>query len=724
MSVFTTGIFNAPKYSAFPWSHQNKISMNVGPITPIATEFLNTGDKFQLEDVADVVRLAPLQAPTLDTYKIDIHAFALRLRSLGHVTKDPWSYEDFFNLNKNVDGSRGLPSLPLGWLLSLNGFRNGTLLETIGFPTFKQEREDFLQYLRRSCPWIFDPIVNFAVFPAGSGLDASISMQGFYPASTPAEIVGSDYGNAFPNLDRSALASLGYSASFGSLNATYASHYQMGFSGSEQGVVGTIDTMLPFKRTLISFIVDKYPEVVDFDFVPDSFGVYPRNLSLDLEDGELLPHWMRDFNGTNLLDKVYEKYKIDAVSVMKDYEDYLLDTLLSLTTNAAQPSNVAYIAAFGYGANSYFAGLRTYVLSLFPELPAYAMPELGLSTTTDKFIPVYFLDGYYKIISDWYINTALFEPDRFFVEHSFYETYKNAQTLGVAVARSRAKALNNLFHRYWENDYFTSAFPDPQAGSAVGIPVNGTIVDLRNANAMQKLKERLMYAGSRFRDVLFAVTGKKTSAAILEMSEVLGSWSNVVNIDSVLQQSASQNGSPLAQYAGTGLAYRGGSKGFSYTAEEPTMIFFFASIRPRASYFQGLSRKFTRTNVYDYAIPQLANVGEQAIRITELYLGTDIQVSDPAEDTIFGYTRRNGDWMWTPDEIHGDFRASLDYWHNARVFGSKPSLSESFLQIRPAEDNLNRVFAVTSDSYNHFYCNFTFVGQVIRSLPKHVHYDL
>ena len=276
-----------------------------------------------------------------------------------------------------------------------------------------------------------------------------------------------------------------------------------------------------------------------------------------------------------------------------------------------------------------------------------------------------------------------------------------------------------LFNRYWPNDYFMSSFPTPQAGQAVSIPVNGTIVDLRNANALQKLRERLLYAGSRFRDVLYSLTGKRTSSAIMDMSEVIGSWSNTINVDSVLQQSASENGSPQANYAGTGLGFRGGSRGASYVAEEPTVIMFVCSIVPKASYFQGLHRKFTRCDVYDYDIPQLANVGEEPVYKRELYLDVDHD-----DQPTLSYQRRNGSFMWTPDEVHGDFQTSLDFWHNARIFGSCPQFQRSLLQINPKDDNLNRIFAVNSDSVNHFYCHFTFEGSVIRHLPKHVHYDL
>lgn len=713
MSVFNIGLFNGPRYSAFPWSHDNKISMSAGKLTPIAWEFLNTGDKIEF-DVADVVRLAPMVAPTLDTYRVDIHAFAMRLRSLGNANRNPWVYEDFFNLNKNTDGSKSLPSIPLCCLLAINGFRNGTLIESLGFPTFKKDRDEYLNFLRNKCPWVFDPIiVHEAITLEDVDLQALLT---FVPSSIPREVETSEgVTSSYIDFD-----SLPHSYDNGQ---SYFSYPLFRFrSGS---FVYSDQLTLPFKGTLVSYLIQKYPEIIG------AVGSVSYN---NLGGSSFVAgssYYFGQYEGINLLDKVFELYKKDAISVMKEFEDWLLDGLLEMSEASDisdDGSSLYYIT--GYRADSFFARLNLSLTTMFPDLPLFST---ALDGPISRFIPSYPFDSYIKIYSDWYINTAIQDPDSVFASYSFDALWRQFSD-GESFASddkeefySKLREVNQMFKRFWANDYFTSAFPSPQAGQAVGIPVNGTIVDLRNANAMQKLKERLLYAGKRFRDVMFAITGHKTSAAILEMSEVLGSWSNVINVDSVLQQSETSNSSPQAGYAGTGLGYRTGGKDVKYRADEPTLIMVIASIVPQASYFQGLSKKFCRSNVYDYAIPQLANIGEQVVRTGELYLGSDAINPNGDSDvssTIFGYTRRNGDWMWTPNEVHGDFRGSLDFWHNARVFGSMPSLSVNFLQVNAEDDNLNRIFAVQSDSYDHFYCNFSFTGHVIRSLPKHVHYEL
>lgn len=705
MSVFNVGLFKGPRYSAFPWEHNNKISMKGGKIVPIAWDFLNTGDKIDKVDVSNVVRVAPMVAPTLDTYRVDVHAFAVRLRSIGHVARNPWVYEDFFNLNKNVDGSASLPSLPLGMLFSVNGFRNGTLYESMGFPTFKSLRENYLEHIRKNAPWVFDSVARALQF-------VSVYVQGssgiyVMPSSIPMEKSGSQ------SYQYDLLDSFWNQFSLVTSGGTPTSYYL--------NVDGDSNQPLSYRGTLIDFVFEKYPGVFaqKFDnrsFNKDSLGVTITNAQGIL--GTITDNFWSSFN---VLDKVFELYKVDSISVLREFEDWLLDGVLSLSSNGNISETSDFYFIYNFSSTSLFRYILSVIYSSFPNLRDGVLIS---GSYVDKLIPAYSFEAYWKIISDWYINTAITEPDNFFLNHITDDSVWTSQGLSSwRLRRDRISLMNSFANRYWNNDYFTSAFPSAQIGSAVGIPVNGTIVDLRNANAMQKLKERLLYAGQRFRDVLYGVYGKKTSAAILEMSEVLASWSNTINVDSVLQNSESSVNSPQAEYAGTGLGYRSGGKPFSYTAEEPTVIMIVASIVPQASYFQGLPRKFMRSNIYDYAIPQLANVGEQQIYRGELYLDYDYVPNNPNQ-AIFGWTRRNGDFMWTPNEVHGDFRGSLDFWHNSRVFGSVPSLSTSFLEVKEDRDNLNRIFAVSSPSIDHFYCRFDFGGQIIRSLPKHVHYEL
>ena len=759
MNPFNVSIFSKPSYSSFPWKHGNRISMNAGKVHVIGWEYLDTGEKIE-GDLGGVIRQAPMLAPTLDSYKCDVHGFAVRLRTIGQVSRDPWSYEDFFNLNVNTDGSKTLPMVSLGALIAVNRFRTGTLFEELGVPTYNVLRNRYLDYLKQQLSFVFDPVAKMLCIP--------FAMSGNYnpvdaicPASAPSYIPDIDpdlsYLSLKPEFDFiSHGASNAYSGSYDNMFSIYLHHFSGSF-GFGVGFPSTVmlpsvaslrndplDTTIkarnvPFGAScsLVKYVLDKYPSV--YDYICTSWGVY------DFNDPTykrfLFPYGKCVSIPVNIISKVYDKSvnvldilweleKVDAVSVLKDFTDYLLDSFWSFIkvshiSDGFDDSLGTNLSLYNCTDISIGANVIRGLKNLYPDLPYYTVYDDA--NITDVSIPFYPFLAYRKLISDWYINTAITNPDDYFFEFiADTDTTSISDFAQPAYNNSDVRAalieLNDLFNRYWKNDYFTSAFPTPQAGAAVGIPVNGTIVDLRNANAMQKLKERLLYAGTRFRDVLYSLTGKRTSAAIMDMSELIGKWSIDINVDSVLQQSESTKDSPQANYAGVGLGYRSGGANCVYVAEEPTVVFFVASIRPTASYFQGMPRKLIRSNVYDYDIPQLANIGEQKILRAELY--ADYNTLQAGLDPVFGYTRRNGDFMQCFDEVHGDFRNSLDFWHNARIFSAPPQLSNGFLSVRPKEDNLNRIFAVSSDSVDHFYCHFIFDMHIVRHLPKYIHYDL
>lgn len=708
---FSTGVFSAPKFSAFSWSHGNRISMDAGKIHVIGSEYLDTGEKFDLNSIGNVTRVAPMKAPTLDTYQTDIFAFACRLRTLGMATRNPWVYDDFFNLRDNINTNKRLPDIPLAVLFGVNRFRNNTLLENFGLPTFKNLREDYLSFLRSQCSYIFDSLVSLKYFNEGS---SSSSLYYISPFSQPRPFPFSYF--PFNDID-------------------YYYHW-------EGSYIGEYD--VPFKGSLFAYVLSRFPDILTYIYT--SFGID----SGDVSNVDISPVGISFFHAAglqsssfDLLSYLYELYHIDSLSILKDYEDWLLDGLFEMRSYDSDEIDLSGLCnVLDIYPDSIGAEIIKNLRYNFPDLPTEDLQLCMGQQIEAPLVPTYFFDAYNKIVADWFINTALVDPDDFYINASkfFHPRAANGSEMNWTTifnsgssttpqqiykqAIADYKQTNGFHYRYWRNDYFTSCFPTAQAGSAVQIPINGTIVDFRNANSWQKLKERLLYAGHRLKDVLFALTGKKTSSAIMDMSEVLGAWSNTINVDAVLQQSESTNSQPLANYAGTALGYRSGGKGAYYVAEEPTVIIFVASIRPRASYFQGLHRKFQRAYITDYDIAQLANVGEDVVHTSELYFDGDSAKYKSYEDSVFGYQRRYGSFMWAPDEVHGDFRGNLDFWHNSRIFGSEPSLSLEFMQVKPDEDNLNRIFAVTSDSVNHFYAHFTFEGNVIRHLPKAAMYEL
>ena len=92
---------------------------------------------------------------------------------------------------------------------------------------------------------------------------------------------------------------------------------------------------------------------------------------------------------------------------------------------------------------------------------------------------------------------------------------------------------------------------------------NTNIIELRRAFRIQEFLERMNAGGSRLTEMIYSMFGVKSPDARLQRAEFIGASHNPVLVDAVYQTSASQEGSPLADFAGKALSV-GGQKPISY----------------------------------------------------------------------------------------------------------------------------------------------------------------
>ena len=338
-------------------------------------------------------------------------------------------------------------------------------------------------------------------------------------------------------------------------------------------------------------------------------------------------------------------------------------------------------------------------------------------------LPIY---AYWRIVSDWYVNPNYVDSKEFFDKKWSILDKIHYASHSTAPSSYLSKDVLRPYLRNYASDYFTTAFLDTQAGNAVSIPTNGTIIDLRQANAIQKLRERALYAGKRYIDSVLAFFGVKSSDVRLDRTEVLARDNYHVNISAVTQTNQSDIDkmldTPMGSYVGEGYSAGGRGK-FDYTAEEHGVIMCMISIRPKASYMQGINPLLTKSKVTDFIIPDLAQIGEQSIPNCHLFCDFDYKKNNLSFVGTFGYTRRYAEFMFAQSETHGDFRNTLNYWHATRMFDNAPSAGSEFNEIDVDRDNINRIFAVP-EGVNHVYQYLYFDIDCISPLPRYVHYDL
>lgn len=274
---------------------------------------------------------------------------------------------------------------------------------------------------------------------------------------------------------------------------------------------------------------------------------------------------------------------------------------------------------------------------------------------------------------------------------------------------------------YWQTGSPASSFPGvyPDNLYAVG----DTSVQMASINALrmafqiQKLYERDARGGSRYIEILKSHFGVTSPDARLQRPEYLGGNRVPININQVIQQSGTGSGSSTPQGTVVGMSQTTDSHAdFIKSFTEHGFIIGVMVARYDHTYQQGLDRLWSRKDRFDYYWPVFANIGEQAVKNKEIYAQGNAE-----DDEVFGYQEAWADYRYKPNRVTGEMRSayaqSLDVWHLADDYSSRPSLSDSW--IREDKTNIDRVLAVTSENSNQFFADIYVQNRATRPMPMY-----
>lgn len=255
-----------------------------------------------------------------------------------------------------------------------------------------------------------------------------------------------------------------------------------------------------------------------------------------------------------------------------------------------------------------------------------------------------------------------------------------------------------------------ASFPeayDPSGTLEVG-PT--TINDLRTAMRLQEWLEKNARGGTRYIENIMVHFGVRSSDARLQRPEYITGVKSPVIISEVLNTTGDAGGPPQGNMAGHGTSIGDGYTG-DYFAEEHGVIIGITSIMPRTAYMQGIPKFYLKNDPYQYAWPEFANLGEEAVIQDEIF------AYDPSGgDTVFGYLPRYYEYKQMPSRVAGDFRTSLLFWSLVRDFGSPPTLSQQFIECDATAEDFDRIFAVSAGDDN-IYMHLLHKVKVRRLLP-------
>lgn len=249
-----------------------------------------------------------------------------------------------------------------------------------------------------------------------------------------------------------------------------------------------------------------------------------------------------------------------------------------------------------------------------------------------------------------------------------------------------------------------------------GTVTAATINQLRMAFQIQKLYEKDARGGTRYIEILKSHFGVTSPDARLQRPEYLGGNRIPVNINQVVQSSATQSsGTPLGDTAAFSVTTDVHGDFIKSFVEHGFVIGIMVA-RYDHTYQQGLERFWSRKDRLDYYFPVFANIGEQPILNKEIYAqGTD------QDDEVFGYQEAWADYRYKPSRVAGEMRSkaptSLDVWHLADEYAQLPKLSDAW--IREDKTNVDRVLAVTSSVSNQMFADLYVQCKATRPMPMY-----
>lgn len=427
---------------------------------------------------------------------------------------------------------------------------------------------------------------------------------------------------------------------------------------------------------------------------------------------------------------------------------------------------------FSYGACKVLDLLSygSFIASDNASKAAISKAYLGFSPSTDDKNPLVYrvsqvvnllpLLAYQKIYYDFFSNSQwekhlaysynvdywdgksqlALAPDMFKLRYANYPKdyfmgmLPSSQYGSVAILPSSftsAYTSNRIVSDSRNNSYLYQKLGSGDVSMTESVPSNTPItlnsdlsaLSIRATEYLQRWKEVVQFSSKDYSDQMAAQFGIKAPEYMGNHSHYIGGWSNVININEVVNTNLDTQDSQ-ASIAGKGVGSNSGHTiNYSCGAEHQVIMCVYHAVPMLDWDVSGQAPQLTVTSISDFPQPAFDQLGMQPVPALNL-----INDKSRVADGSLGYNLRYWQWKSSIDTVHAGFRKGLSYhsWSAPLdgwdVLTSSGTFTYQSMKVRPQQLNsifLPQVSGTNSGvSYDQLLCNVNFQVYAVQNLDR------
>lgn len=293
----------------------------------------------------------------------------------------------------------------------------------------------------------------------------------------------------------------------------------------------------------------------------------------------------------------------------------------------------------------------------------------------------------------------------------------------AVVSSAKSDSNSSVVNPADSNNVVTYASNNTSSSRFVNINSDLSALSIRATEYLQRWKEVAQFSSKDYSDQMAAQFGIKAPEYMGNHCHYIGGWSNVININEVLNTNLESDNSQ-AVIAGKGV---GSNSGHTLTydcgAEHQVIMCVYHAVPLVDWNLTGQNPQLTVTAISDFPQPAFDQLGMQSVPALNLHNSRSRAVSGS-----LGYNLRYWQWKSNIDTVHAGFRSGMAYQSWAApidgwsVLTSAGSWMYKSMKVRPQQ--LNSIFEPQvsgqncSVAYDQLLCNVNFQVYAVQNLDR------